>query len=234
VLVLEKPFAWSWTQLENFENCPRRWHLESWTKTVPYVQNDAARWGDVVHKALDKRLGPAKVSLPSNIVHLEPFAKSVEAAEVSGAKLITEQRLAVTEGWAPTTYFAKDVWCRAQVDWTLERGDRIVIGDWKTGKPKEGSDQLRLSAALTLAHRPHINEAKISFVWIGEQRADPSTQTVRREDLPALRASFLPRVKRMTDAVEANHFPPKPSGLCGWCSVGPKNCEHWQGNGRRR
>jgi hypothetical protein len=235
VQVLEKPFAWSWTQLENFENCPRRWWLETWTKRVPYVQNDAARWGDVCHKALDKRLGPDKIPLPANVKHLEAFALPVEVAEASGCKLVTEQKLAVTEGWAPTTYFAKDTWCRAQTDWTLERGDKIVIGDWKTGKPKEGSDQLRLAAALALAHRPHIQEARISFVWIGENRAEPTSARITRDELPAVRASFLPRIKRMTDAVEADHFPPKPSGLCGWCSVGPKNCEHWQGNnGRRR
>jgi hypothetical protein len=233
VLALAKPFTWSWTQLENFENCPRRWWLESWTKQVPYVQNDAARWGDQVHKALDKRLGPNKLTLPTNMSQYEQFALPVEAAEQSGAKLITEQKLGITEGWAPTTWFGKDVWCRAISDWTLERGDKVVIGDWKTGKPKEERGQLRLCALATLAHRPHINEAKISYIWIGEHQAPPTTERVHREELPEIRASFLPRIKRMTDAIDADHFPPKPSGLCGWCSVGRKHCEHWQANGRR-
>lgn len=229
---MNKPFAWSWSQLENFEGCPWRWYNESWAKTVPYVQTDAAKWGDKVHKALEHRIGPGKIPLPSNMAHLEKFALPVIAAEAGGAKLELEQKLGIDRSWEPTTYFGQGVWCRSIGDWLAEKGRKGILGDWKTGKPKTASGQLDLSSAVIMAHKPYLVEVTTTFIWIGEHKAPPTTKTITREELPAIRASFLPRVKAMTDAVDNNRFIKKPSGLCGYCSVGRSNCEHWRGNGR--
>lgn len=230
---MSKPFTWSWSQLENFEGCPRRWFLESYAKVVPYVQNEAAAWGDKVHKALEKRIGPAKIPLPSNMVQYEKFAVPVVQAEAAGAKLSLEQKLAINTAWEPAGYFRdQSTWCRSIADWVAEKGSHAIVGDWKTGKPKQGSDQLRLSAAVIMAHRPYLQKATVSFIWIGDVKGPPTTEVIHRAELPEIRASFLPRVKRMTDAIDADRFLPKPSGLCGWCSVGRKHCEHWTGNGR--
>lgn len=230
---MSKSFSWSWSQLENFEGCPWRWANESWWKTVPYVQNDAAKWGDKVHQALEKRTGPEKLPLPPNMAQFEPVALSVVAAELKGAKLTTEQKLAIDDAWRPAGYFRDpNTWCRAITDFTLEKGDHVIIGDYKTGRPKAGSGQLKLAAAVTLAHRPHINKATTTFVWIGERKAPPTKEVITRDQLPEIRAEFVGRVKAMTDAVAAEKFPKRPSGLCGWCSLGRKHCEHWTGNGR--
>lgn len=230
---MAKQFAWSWSQLENYEGCPRRWFHESWAKTVPYTQNAAGAWGEKVHKALENRIGPDKIPLASNMVQYEPFAQAVVQSEAKGSRLTCEQKLAINQAWEPAAYFRDSTtWCRSIADFTLEKGDHVVIGDWKTSKPKQGSDQLRLSAAVIMAHRPYINKATVSFIWIGEVKAPPTTEVIHREELPEIRASFLPRIKRITDAIDADKFIAKPSGLCGWCSVGRKHCEHWTGNGR--
>lgn len=219
---MNKPVAWSYSALNAFETCPKRYYLTKISKQVVEPQTEATLWGNRVHKALEDRL-VKRTPLPETLVQFEDIAKSV-VDRSAGGKLEAETKMALTQNFKPTTWFAKDVWVRGITDFTITKNDKVFIGDWKTGKPTPESAQLRLTAAMTFAHKPAIKTVVNSFVWL--KTGGHTTEVFTRDDVPAIWQEFMPRIERLNNAVAENKFPPKPSGLCAkWCPVGKKLCE---------
>jgi hypothetical protein len=217
---MSKPIAWSYSALNAFETCCWRYYLTKVTKEVTEAPTEATMWGNRVHKALEHRLGGKP--LADTMVQFEPFAKAVLS---KGGRVDTEQKVAVNAAFQPVGYFAPDVWCRAVTDFTVHKGEKLFVGDWKTGKPTPESAQLRLSAAMSFAHRPYIKECTVAFVWL-KGSTPPTVEKFTRDEAPSLWAEFLPRVKRLQDAVDSKTFPKRPSGLCKkHCPVPKEKCE---------
>lgn len=220
---MNKPVAWSYSSLTAFETCPKRYYLTKVSKQVQEPQTEATLWGNKVHKALELRLTHNK-PLPETMAGFEPLAQTV-VERAKGGKIGAEQKMALTANFRPTTWFAKDVWVRGITDFTVEKGDKMFIGDWKTGKPTPESAQLKLTAAMTFAHKPYINTIINSFVWL---KSGGTTNAVfTRDDVPEIWQEFMPRVQRLEHAMAENKFPARPSGLCAkWCPVGKALCDH--------
>lgn len=220
---MNKPLAWSYSSLTAFETCPKRYYLTKVSKQVPEGQTAAMTWGNEVHKALEYRLVKG-APLPENMKQFEPIAATV-AARATGGKLEAEQKMALTKDFRPTTWFAKDVWVRGITDFTIGKGDKVFIGDWKTGNPTPESAQLKLTAAMTMHHKPYVNTVINAFVWL--KTGGVTKETFTREDIPEIWQEFTPRVARMEHALETEKFPARPSGLCkSWCPVGKALCDH--------
>lgn len=220
---MNKPLAWSYSALTAFETCPKRYYLTKVSKQVVEPQTEATLWGNKVHKALEMRI-TTQQPLPVSMSNFEPVAATV-VKRAQGGKIEAEQKMALTKAFRPTTFFAKDVWVRGITDFTIQKGSTLFIGDWKTGKPTPESAQLRLTAAMTFAHKPHVKEIVNAFVWL--KTGGITAERFTREDVPAIWQEFMPRVQRMEIALAENKFPARPSGLCReWCPVGKKLCEH--------
>ena len=219
-----KPVAWSYSALDAFETCPRRYYLTRVSKQVKEPQTDATQWGLRVHKALEVRVDKG-IPLPETLKQYEPVAASIVAHREKGAVIRCEQKLSLSKSFKPTTWFEQTTWVRAVVDVSIERGNKAVVLDYKTGKQKEDSAQLRLSAAVVFAHKPAIEKITCGFLWLKD--GANTTETFTREQVPDIWNEFLPRVQRLESAMEKQQFPPRPSGLCrAWCPVGRKLCEH--------
>ena len=218
-----KPVAWGYSSLSAFETCPRRYYLTKVSKQVQEPQTQATIWGNQVHKALELRITKSQ-PLPDTMSDYESIAQTV-VARAKGGVIGAEQKMALTKSFKPTTWFGKDVWVRGITDFTIEKGDKLFIGDWKTGKPTPESAQLKLTAAMSFAHKPYINTIINSFVWL--KTGGITHETFTRDDVPAIWQEFMPRIQRLEHAMEENKFPARPSGLCrSWCPVGKKPCEH--------
>lgn len=213
--------AWSYSALDSFETCPFRHYKTKVSKEVKEPQTEALTWGNTVHKALELRVTKG-APLPDNMQIYEPIALTVYNKGRLG-KIEAEQKMALTKSYQPTSWFAKDVWVRGITDFTITKGDKAFIGDWKTGKPSAGSAQLRLTAAMTMHHKPYINVVCNTFLWL--KTGGVTSETFSREDIPAIWQEFAPRVARLEAAHEENKWPKKPSGLCrSWCPC--TSCEH--------
>ena len=218
-----KPVAWSYSSLSAFETCPKRYYLTKVSKEVKEPQTQATLWGNQVHKALELRI-TKHTALPDGMEAFEPIASSV-AAKAQGGKLEAEQKMALTKSFAPTTWFGKDVWVRGITDFTITKGDKAFIGDWKTGKPTPESAQLRLTAAMTFAAKPYVKTIHNAFVWL--KTGEVTHESFTRDDIPVIWQEFMPRVQRLEIAMAENKWPAKPSGLCRkWCPVGKSLCDH--------
>ena len=75
----KKPFAWSFSALDSFETCPKRfWHL-SIAKDVKEEENEAMRYGSYAHKQFELRLKNS-TPLPIDLKHHEKLLARLAGA----------------------------------------------------------------------------------------------------------------------------------------------------------
>lgn len=218
---MTKQFAWSYSALTSYETCPKKHYHERIKKDYAEKESPQLVDGQRQHKALELRVRDGK-PLPGDMAGLEPLCCKIE--KVPGRSYF-EHKVALTEDLKPTTFFAHNVWVRAVFDFAVVLGRHARIIDYKTGKRKPDSQQMSLFAAAGFAVFPKVEKIGTAFWWLKSKETDRSTYT--RDDAPLIWREFEPRVADMRAAIEENHFPPRPSGLCrGYCPV--KECDFWE------
>jgi len=214
---------WSYSSLSAFETCPRQYHLVKVVKKVKEPPAAYQQWGIEVHKAFEDGLVENK-PLPDKMAEWQPILTKFQLAP---GKKEAELKMALDRNFKPVDWWDKSAWARGIGDVVLENGDKAFSGDYKTGKRKPGSSQLKLFAALLMQAREYLQEVKTSFIWLPIKKLD--TERFTRDDLGDIWKDFIPRTVQMEKAFAADKWMPKPSGLCnGWCPVGRDNCEYWK------
>ena len=207
--------AWTYSQLEKFETCPRQFYHVRVLRDVVEPPTEHTVWGERVHSALEKRVVDGD-PLPEGMQQWETIAAKLAA--LPGVKL-AEYKMAVDKAFKPCEW--KQAWSRGIADLVVRNKSTAVVLDHKTGKRKP-TEQLALYAAYTFTHFPEVQTVQTGFVWLKERKID--RMSYAREDLPSIWKTFLPRVNKLEDAYERDNWPARPSGLCkGWCHV--KTCE---------
>jgi len=213
--------GWSFSALTAFETCPKRVYHTKIAKDVFDAPGEAAAWGDSVHKSFEHSIKTGE-KLPTSIQRYEPLINAL--ADYPGERIV-EKKMAVSSSFKPTGWTTPETWCRGIVDFGIIAPQTAVLVDWKTGKRKPESDQLKLFAGLAFAHFPNLEVVKTAFVWLKEEAVDRETFT--RDQVPVIWQTFAPRVARMERAYAEGNFPPKPSGLCRkHCPVPRHLCTH--------
>jgi hypothetical protein len=226
--VIKKQFSWSYSRLKNFETCPKRhWHIDI-QKDVKEEESEALTYGNNVHTVMAHYIEKGTQMPPVLEPKLKPWADKVFEfkgidVRTKGAKVFVEQKLAITEDFAACEFFDKQAWFRGigDVMWTL--GPLGYIGDWKTGKIVEDSQQLFLMAQCMFARHPELQIIRSAFIWLKDD-AD-TTADIKRSDLAKGWANLLPRVAALKQAHDTTNYPARPGGLCRkWCPV--TQCPH--------
>jgi len=203
--------------------CPRQYALVRVHRKVKDPPGIHAQWGNQVHGAIEQRI-KNKTPLPEGMQKWEPLVSKFD--QVKG-QVLTENRVAVTRNLTKAEWNSPSTWFRAIIDLATDDGRTAVLADWKTGKVKQDSSQLRISGAIWMAVRPWIERAKVAFVWLPHDKI--TSQTLTREHTPAIWEDVMTRMTRLEKAYADDRWPPRPSGLCkGWCPVGREHCEFWQ------
>jgi CRISPR/Cas system-associated exonuclease Cas4 (RecB family) len=197
---VSKPFAWSWSAIDSFETCPRRHFLTKIAKAYPEKQNAKMLAGQAFHRALELRVERHK-TLPEDLEH-----------SAQGGTIVAERKIGLTRDFRECEYFDRDVWLRVVVDCQVDKGNKALVIDWKTGKVKEGYDQLALTAAVKFAISPDLEEVQSAYFWF--EAGHVSKEKFVRADVPGIWQNMLPRVQKLEDAIANSNFPPKQSGLC--------------------
>jgi hypothetical protein len=214
-----KPFSWSYSRLKNFESCPKRhWHLDI-KKDIKEEEGEALLFGNELHKAMAKRVATGD-PLPKAFQEYEPWAAKVSTAS---GKTLVEQKFAIAADFAPVEFFDKRAWFRGIVDVMRLLGPVALVVDWKTGKVKDDSVQLALTAQCVFSHFPQVQAIRTEFIWLAE---DATTRAdFKREDMPAFWASIWPRISALEQAHKLTEYPARPGPLCRrWCPV--TTCPH--------
>jgi hypothetical protein len=153
------------------------------------------------------------------MTHWEPLAAKI--TKLPGVKMC-EQQMALDKNFLPCDW--NNAWTRGIADVLVVHGSNAVVLDHKTGKRKL-TDQLALYAGYTFAYYPEVQTVTTGFVWLRDKKIDK--EQFKREDVPAIWAKFLPKIRKLESAYERDAWPCRPSGLCkGWCPV--KSCEFYK------
>lgn len=221
-------FPQSHSSLGTFKTCPRMYEAKYVIRDVKFVQNEAAKWGDEVHIALENFVKHT-TPLPGNMVQYQPAVDWVMRRAEAGQGVVMAERKSAVEQVAKNavSYSSKLAWLRAKIDITILYEGRGVaeVFDWKTGKPKDDDTQLCLYAGCTLADYRMVNTVKSGYIWL--QTMQPSKpMTIDRGDYFENWRPFEQTYGDLVRAYQTGVFPPKPSGLCGWCDV--RRCEFWK------
>lgn len=207
-------FAWSFSKIDAFEGCPKRYYEYSVAKSVKDTDTSNMDWGNKVHDAMRDSLKFNK-PLPEDMA---PYQKWADRVLAGPGELFVEQKYGLTKDFSPCAYFAPIVWYRGIAD-AVRIWDNVGLAiDWKTGKKKDGKIQLGLMALCLFQYYPKMQVVRTEYIWLNED--DTTTEVFKRSDMPHLITELMPRVDALEWAHKNMTFPPKPSGICvRWCNV---------------
>lgn len=217
-----KPLPWSYSSLDTFKSCPRKFEALRVSKSVVEEKGDATVWGEVAHKHFEERLRDG-TALPDTLTDHEPYlARLVKLPGEAGV----EQKIALNRKMQPCGFFDADVWYRGVIDYTKvnRRTGHALLIDHKFGKPHSKFAQLKLFALWTFAAHADVETAEVRYYWAKERREVSASYT--RDMIPHLWGEFVPDLKQYAEAFREEIWQPRQSGLCGWCPV--TDCEFWR------
>ena len=210
--------AWTFSQLEKFETCPRQYYHVRVKRDIVEPPTEATMWGERVHTAMEHRIKDG-TPLPEGMTQWEGLAKKLAA--MPGTKMC-EQQMALDRDFRPCDW--KSAWTRGIADLLVVNGASAATLDYKTGKRKL-THQLMLYAGYTFATYEQVNTVTTGFVWMRDKKIDKEIFT--RDQVPMIWQTFLPKVRKLENAYDRDSWPCRPSGLCkGWCPV--KSCEFYK------
>ena len=214
--------AWSFSAINNFESCPKKYYHLSIAKDYKEEEGEAIVYGKAVHKALEKLVRDG-TPLPERFKHMQEYVQ--DFVNVPATKLC-EQQLAITKDYEPCDW--KDwnnAWCRAVIDLAIVGDTHAVLIDYKTGKMKDdGFTQLKLAAAIFMVHNPSIETVDVAYLWT-ENKGKRTKSSYTKSQIMELWNELLPRVGKFQRAFVEKEYPPRPSGLCKrWCPI--TGCPH--------
>ena len=212
-------FVYSYSFLNDFENCPRKaWHRYIAKDLPREAKSQAQTWGIDVHKALDAAVNGAE--LPGNMVQYTPLVASVKLAG-KDKKVQTEQQLAITADGSPAGGWDKDVWLKGRLDVFLYADTIGMVLDWKTGKKREDPFELEVFGLLAKCKYPGLTKIVGAYVWLQENKVG------KIHDLSNFAGTFgsIKATTRTVDMLPKDkEWDANPNPLCGWCPV--KKCEY--------
>jgi CRISPR/Cas system-associated exonuclease Cas4 (RecB family) len=219
---LAKPAAWSYSRLNAYESCPRRYLETTVLKKWPEERSAQLELGDDIHRAMAAALNGT--TLPSSFAVFQPWVDRV--LKTPGELLVEERcKFAITRDFKPTPWFAKNVWLRAIGDACKLDDDVALVVDWKTGKSLNADTmQLSLISLVLLASFPKLKCVRADFIFLNED--SQITEVIYRDEAADKWAEIIPRAQKLEAATRTDNFPPKPGRFCAsWCPV--QSCEFY-------
>lgn len=206
-----RPFAWSFSRLTAFEQCPRRFFHLNVRRDVREEVTEQVSWGMRVHEKLATAL-KARASVPLEVPSAHKAFEMIQRISTPDAKLLLEEKFAVDERLKQVDWASPQAWLRGIVDAAVVGQTAALAVDWKTGAKKPKSEQLGLMAVLLFAAYPELKVVNTAYVWLRE--ASYTCERFTRQDAAELIERLRPRVEAMEAAMVVGDFPPNPSGLC--------------------
>ena len=207
--------------MNTYETCPRQYKLTYVTPVIPYQETEATIWGTNVHLALENYCRSGDI-LTSEYIGFKPYADKI--LSLSGDKHF-EAEVALNAAFKPVEFSDPSAVLRGIIDVLVVNGDKALVADWKTGKIRADSDQLKLFALFAMKKYPEVQSVKTCYVWL--KFGKTTTEVYTREDLPSIIEHFMVKTNRIKASYDNDRWIPKTSGLCrGWCGA-KGHCEFW-------
>lgn len=199
---------WSWTTLNDYRTCPKRFYEVRIAKSVKEPDSTHLMWGKEVHYAFEVGVRD-NIPMPDNMKDLEPVRVALHS--LPGDKFV-ELKTAVTASFEPCDFWDPLAWNRGVDDLLVVNNDKALSVDYKTGKPIKNTQQLSLSAARTFARIPEVREVTTRYFWTQTKTWTVAKYT--RDDIAGIWKEVRPEIENALWSEKNNAWPAKPSGLC--------------------
>jgi len=201
----------SYSSLKNFETCPRQYHEIRVLKKHPYVESDAQRYGNRLHKAAELYVKD-DAALTDEFAFIKPLIDSLIRKE--GQKL-AEQELCVSPRLEPRGWWDADGFLRAKVDLVVLQPERhhAFVVDYKSGSDRyPDTDQLDICAMLLFRHYDWLDVVSGGLLYVTGNTLH--RHTTMRADADKLWRNYRERLAKIDGAFATGVWNPKQSGLC--------------------
>lgn len=236
-------FVFSPSNLKTFVQCPYKFKAMNVDKTVPYVQNEAAKRGERLHSLMETavNLGWDAVAKDYNDEkshdNAYKFIQTVWGLKKQGWIVKTETEFA-TDGYGnPVGYWDKapQNFLRCRIDLWAVHPDKAttIILDWKTGKAYD-ADRLQLQAnAVCMKAQFKTDKYMVAFCYLDSGAVKSEEIDVHGINLfesDPLKFASSPCIELMNAVDDArrafaeNKFIKTKNRFCKWCAV--KDCEY--------
>lgn len=206
--------AHSFSSLELFDSCPKRFYHLRVAKDIKEEDGEASLAGTRDHKSFEDRLKEG-VPLPK---HLSKHEDKCQVILNSGLVVKAEQELAIDKELKPCEWWHEDVLLRVKADVALYGKTKAALMDWKTGKRRPKPFQLELGALAQLIHYPNLKWTQAAFLWLRDDASDPYTFS-READYQRILDKFMAKVERVEEAATEGVWQAKPGYHCNWCGA---------------
>lgn len=222
---------WSLSKYGTFTKCRRRFlysYLRGLTGT-PQPRGAKDRGVDQ-HKIIEDYFKLKREDLPPELLKYKAWFDMLRELEH-----YAENKLAMLEGWLPTTFENPNAWWKGVLDLKVLQNGKAWVFDWKTGKVyPDHEDQKELYAIATFVEHKEVDEVEAWHIYLDLQRKD-SKMIYTRDQLPSLiakweckLASYMQALKMyaIDDGNSESFFVTNPSYLCDYCPFSRNPCPH--------
>jgi len=206
--------TWSHSSLKDFEGCARRYHQVKIMKMYPFVETEATRYGNELHKAAELYVGEG-TPLPKQFEFIQ---ETLDALINKPGRKLAEYKMTLKEDLTPTEWFSKDAWVRGVADLLIIDDDNLTawVVDYKTGNNKyPDRDQLRLMSIMVFKHFPHIRKVNSALLFVVKN--DMVKHSMSVDEMDAEWWKYRERVSRIASCIDNDVWNPTRTPLCGWC-----------------
>jgi hypothetical protein len=206
--MIKPPYSYS--HLALYESCAAKHNYQRILGLKPPedITHPAAMRGTMLHEACESFIAGTITELPRELYQFRPVLEKLKA---QGAR--SEVKVACTIDMQPCDYNDPNAYFYGIID-TLEiTGTTAQVGDWKSGKKNDYSNQLAFYTLLLFINNPSIKDIVTRVRYIDLGISEPGLKYSRR-DLPKLWEKYTRIVERMTsDRIRS----PTPNEWCKYC-----------------
>lgn len=217
----------SWSRLNSYKQCPRKFHLQFITKSFPEEEKSIHLVkGEQLHKQLEDYVmaknggSPMPLGFSPEVRDTLPYVDKLFTVYTN---VYPEAQVSAGMDWKPLEWFDKRTKYRAIWDVIGLRDTTVFIGDYKSGKVYPyGSTygQLHLSAVIALNRWPEVPEVNAAYIYIEHKKIMPVKVT--RAELPKVQEYFDNEFEIVQKEV---NWEPTPNEFCKWCPATKGQCK---------
>lgn len=213
---------YSFSKLQCFEMCPRRFKFTYIDKIKPQTIPEALTKGRKFHEILENytKHQEYKDKYPEEYEKVQNFVKSKVSEQYLDAinekiKVLKEHAIGLDNNLNPCKYSDKKCLFRGKFDLATIIGNTLNIIDYKTGANKsevyQDYRQLMFYALYFFKKSANIDKIKISYIYVYHN--NENSMVLERKYIK----NYEYALKEMISKVESATEFPKCMKLCSWC-----------------
>jgi hypothetical protein len=201
----------SFSQWENYQECPRRWKHRYLDKLPTTPAGPAAQRGIAVHAEVETFLQTkGKTPVQTKIEHLDVLEDIIKREK---GEIHTEYKMHFDEAWNRTHKDSENVAWVGVFDAVHVTPKRVEVFEWKTGKPKAThSDQRNIYTLM--AFRTWGPEEVTATTFYLDGTEGPCKLSATKKSVNILINKWDNRRYNM---INDTFWPPRPGFYCRWC-----------------